>query len=92
MTLTYPFFQKYVTAAGGNLVGEDGEILGQMVSPAAPKEANNNTELNNNERKKSLPGVVIVCEISPLVSYAGENLEQFVKDKNIPVPCTQIGV
>jgi len=88
----YALHQKYVTAAGGNLVGEDGEILGQMVSPAAPKEANNNTELNNNERKKSLPGVVIVCEISPLVSYAGENLDQFVKDKNIPVPCTQIGV
>lgn len=78
--------QKMVVAAGGKIVDADGKELKLMVSPAAPKEKNNNED--NNNSKEAAP---VVCEISPLVSYAGEGLDKFVAGKSITVPATAIG-
>ena len=80
----FALHQKYVLAAGGVLVA-DGRKLPQMRSPAAPREANNNDNNNCDEEAD------VVCEISPLVSYAGEGLARFVKGKSIATPATQIG-
>ena len=76
----FALHQKYVLAAGGALIDADGKKLAQMVSPSAPKESNNN---NNNEKESSTS---VVCEISPLVSYAGEGLASLVKGKPLTVP------
>jgi len=86
----YSLHQKFVMKAGGVLVGDDGEELPQMMSPAEAKETNNNEKYdkNNNEDKSRL----VVCEISPLVSYAGEGLSHMVKDKHILIPSSQIGL
>ena len=78
----YALHQKYVLAAGGRVVDADGKKLGQMASPSATSESNNN---NNNNEDKTEP---VVCEISPLVSYAGEGLEELVTGKELPVPLT----
>ena len=85
----YALHQKYVMAAGGVLVGDDGKPLPQMASPAEAKDSNNNDKFdkNNNEGKTQ----DIVCEISPLVSYAGEGLESLVKNRSILVPSSTIG-
>jgi len=85
----YALHQKYVRAAGGDLVGDDGKVLPQMSSPAEAKDKNNNEKFdsNNNEAKSQ----DLVCEISPLVTYAGEGLEHLVKDKRILVPSSNIG-
>ena len=48
-----------------------------MSSPAAPGEKNNNDDNNNK---------VVVCEVSPLVSYAGEGLAERVGEKTLPTP------
>jgi UDP-N-acetylglucosamine/UDP-N-acetylgalactosamine diphosphorylase len=90
----YALHQKYVMAAGGVLVGDDGKFLDQMMSPAEARrgsiiEYNNNEKYdkNNNEAKSQ----DVVCEISPLVSYAGEGLEHMVRGKHILAPASQIG-
>ncbi len=82
--------QKFVLAAGGTLVDADGKKLAQMRSPAAPKEANNN--LNNNSDEKEKQQQSVACELSPLVSYAGEGLEDIVKGKSFAVPTCSIGL
>ena len=77
----YALNQKYVAAAGGKMVdGDTGKECPKMASPAAPAEKNNNAECekgNNN---------YVVCEISPLVSYAGEGLEERVDGKELKTP------
>jgi UDP-N-acetylglucosamine/UDP-N-acetylgalactosamine diphosphorylase len=68
---------KFVANAGGKLVDDKGCEL----KPVVGMENN-----NNNDEKAEL-----VCEISPLVSYAGEGLEEYVAGRSIPVPAIQIG-
>jgi len=63
--------QKWLRIAGARLVDEKGEEAPQMGSPAG--EDNNNAPDNNNAEKP----YVVSCEISPLVSYAGENLTKY---------------
>merc|ERR1711936_655175 len=58
--------QKWLRIVGAVLVNEAGEEAAQMGSPAG--EDNNNTEDNK---------YVVLSEISPLVSYAGEQLEGY---------------
>jgi len=94
----YALHQKYVTAAGGTLVDAQGLALPAMISPAAPKErkpSNNNiTDSNNNKAKgqRKLSKEAVVCEISPLVSYAGEGLQYIVDGKQITVPANNLGL
>jgi len=71
--------QKWLRIAGAKLINENGEEAKQMGSPAG--EDNNNAPDNNNEEKK----YVVMCEISPLVSFAGENLQQY-KGKSLELP------
>ena len=74
----YALNQKYVTAAGGKMVdGDTGKECPKMSSPAAPGEKNNNDDNNNSH---------VVCEVSPLVSYAGEGLAERVGGKTLPTP------
>lgn len=71
--------QKWLRIAGVKLVDSSGKEAHQMGSPAG--ENNNNEQDNNNEEKD----YVVMAEISPLVSYAGENLEKF-KGKSLELP------
>merc|ERR1712203_1301125 len=71
--------QKWLRIAGAVLVNEEGKEARQMGSPAG--EDNNNDPDNNNDEK----GYVVMAEISPLVSYAGENLEGY-KGKSLQLP------
>ena len=72
--------QKWLRIAGAKLINEDGVEAKQMGSPAG--EDNNNDDSDNNNAGKKY---VVLCEISPLLSYAGENLQNF-KDKEIKLP------
>ena len=72
--------QKWLRIAGAKLINEDGVEAKQMGSPAG--EDNNNDDSDNNNAEKKY---VVLCEISPLLSYAGENLQNF-KDKEIKLP------
>lgn len=72
--------QKWLRIAGAKLINEDGVEAKQMGSPAG--EDNNNDDSDNNNAEKKY---VVLCEISPLLSYAGENLHNF-KDKEIKLP------
>merc|ERR1719351_761008 len=56
--------QKWLRIAGAKLLDSNGKEARQMGSPGND---------NNNEDKK----YVVLCEISPLVSYAGENLQSY---------------
>ena len=75
----YSLNQKYIMNAGGALTNQDGVKIPQIRSPAAAKEANNNNEDGDGTE---MP----VIDISPLVSYAGEGLENLVAAKKITVP------
>merc|ERR1712183_1201335 len=61
--------QKWLRIAGAEIITSSGDEAAQMTSPAS--EGNNNMEMNG----KELQSEVVVTEISPLVSYAGEGLE-----------------
>jgi len=71
--------QKWLRIAGAKLVDASGKEAQQMGSPAG--ENNNNDADNNNDEKD----FVVLAEISPLVSYAGENLGAY-KGKSLQLP------
>jgi len=77
--------QRYVLAAGGQFVDEDGQPIPLIPSPVAIK----GSEANNNEAQKGcMPrevNEVVLCEVSPLVSYDGEGLE-LVRGKRFVAP------
>lgn len=74
--------------AGGVLVNDEGRKLSRMASPATPKEVNNNLDIDEEDSDEASE---VVCEISPMVTYAGEGLEHHVKGKRFKVPAVNIG-
>lgn len=72
--------QKWLRMAGAEIVDETGREWQQMESPAS--ESNNNTEVGEGEGQQD----VVLVEISPLVSYAGEGLEQRVAGQKLIPP------
>ncbi|CAG7721651.1 unnamed protein product [Allacma fusca] len=84
----YSLHQRYILAAGGRFIDDAGKLI-----PLIPSMLNNNAielETNNNEVQKSCMSykAPVVVEISPLVSYAGEGLEDYVQNKDFQPPVT----
>lgn len=85
----FSLHQRLVLAAGGTFIDEEGEALPLIPSTTqSTKTAANANEANNNEVQKECSSREdpLVCEISPLVSYAGEGLEPLVKGKKFRPP------
>jgi len=72
--------QKWMRIAGAKLINDQGDEAKQMGSPAG--ENNNNDPGDNNNSEKEY---TVTCEISPLVSYAGEGLRDY-KGKSLQLP------
>merc|ERR1711915_353308 len=71
----FALHQKWLKCAGVDLKNSEGDVILPMVSPAS--ESNNNEEGNEDT-------CVLVCEISPLISYAGEGLCHYAEKKIVP--------
>jgi len=71
--------QKWLSEAGAEIISPSGEEAALMTSPAS--EGNNNLDSNGKEMEE-----VVITEISPLVSYAGEGLEPLVAGKQFSTP------
>lgn len=82
--------QRQILAAGGQFVDAEGAKL--PLIPSSLNATNDKTalvnETNNNDIQKcgSRRQEPLVCEISPLVSYAGEGLDQLVRGKQFCPP------
>jgi len=71
--------QKWLKMAGAEIISTSGDEAPLMTSPAS--EGNNNLDSNGKEVEE-----VVITEISPLVSYAGEGLEPLVSGKQFTTP------
>jgi len=86
----FTLHQKFLLDSGIKILGQDGLEVPKMVSPATANDSNNNNN-NNNEVAKDEKTDVFEIEISPLVSYAGEGLENVVSNQEVRVPvCIEI--
>ncbi|XP_040567718.1 UDP-N-acetylhexosamine pyrophosphorylase [Lepeophtheirus salmonis] len=74
----YALNQKMILEAGGVLVDLEDNPVPKMQSPAAPLNCNGSSDTKND--------TCVQIEISPLVSYSGEGLEELVKGRRITVP------
>lgn len=75
---------RWVLNAGGHFIDENGTRI-----PAIPSSTNGDTDAiipDINQNLKDLTDLTIKCEISPLVSYAGEGLEEYVQNREFRPP------
>lgn len=88
----FSLHHRYLLNAGGTLIDSEGEPLPLIPSPAAapkcPTFENGNTDFNYNDNQKEMrwDECPVVVEISPLVSYAGEGLDELVANKKFTCP------
>ncbi|CAH1785625.1 unnamed protein product [Owenia fusiformis] len=81
----YSLNQRFVLRAGGRFIHEDGTAI--PLIPSKGKQTEKGDVANNNiERQNDKDETAIVCEISPLVTYEGEGLEEYVDKKDFVVP------
>ncbi|XP_048457831.1 UDP-N-acetylhexosamine pyrophosphorylase isoform X1 [Rhincodon typus] len=71
---------RWVLNAGGHFVDENGTRI-----PAIPSSTTGMSEAINNNLQE-LADVPIKCEISPLVSYSGEDLDKYVAGREFRPP------
>ncbi|XP_065343095.1 UDP-N-acetylhexosamine pyrophosphorylase-like protein 1 [Cloeon dipterum] len=81
----YSLHERYLRAAGGIFIDKSNTIIPPLTNGV---NGTNGHEANNNDIEKC--GLkrpeVIICEISPLVSYAGEGLAELVANKKLQQP------
>ncbi|XP_064476607.1 UDP-N-acetylhexosamine pyrophosphorylase-like isoform X2 [Ornithodoros turicata] len=83
----YNLHQRYVLGAGGKFVDEDDTPISLIPSSAQSQNGAHNGHGDHNSQKEHLKYEnPIVCEISPLLSYDGEGLEDYVKGKKFTPP------
>jgi len=79
----YSLHQRYVRKAGGKFISQDGEIVPDISSSNQSQSAD---EAVNGQASHRTLDEAVVCEISPLLSYAGEGLETRVAGKKFTSP------
>ncbi|KAG1656455.1 UDP-N-acetylhexosamine pyrophosphorylase [Nymphon striatum] len=92
----YNLHQRYVLQAGGKFVDENGEEIPLIPSVCDSQNGSVNGSVNgshtqngdttSSQTSNSKYRLPVVCEISPLVSYAGEDLVRLVSEKAIMPP------
>ncbi|XP_066967501.1 UDP-N-acetylhexosamine pyrophosphorylase isoform X7 [Macrobrachium rosenbergii] len=98
----FSLHHRYLLNAGGTLIDSEGEPLpliprsedkqvtedSPAAAPKCPTFENGNTDFNYNDNQKEMrwDECPVVVEISPLVSYAGEGLDELVANKKFTCP------
>ncbi|XP_041365639.1 UDP-N-acetylhexosamine pyrophosphorylase-like isoform X2 [Gigantopelta aegis] len=77
----YSLHHRYILTAGGKFIQKDGTPL-----PDIPRTVQNGKGDRRQTSDHHSDDDLIVCEISPLVSYAGEGLEDLVQGKSFLCP------
>ncbi|KAL1466792.1 hypothetical protein MTO96_026424 [Rhipicephalus appendiculatus] len=81
----YSLHHRYILSAGGKLVDEDGCPIPLIPSAEETESGHGDHKSQKEDLKYEHP---VACEISALISYDGEGLEDYVKDKKFVPPCT----
>lgn len=80
----YSLHHRYILSAGGKLVDEDGCPISLI--PSAEETENGHGDHKKSQKEDLKYEHPVACEVSPLISYDGEGLEDYVKDKKFVPP------